>query len=142
MPGGRDMKAALTAAIIDLLRADPALTTLLGGATAIFPGHISQGYQFPCVTVLENSETGKKRLGYFDQKTRDQAAVIQVDVWMKTSYLEAETVMNRVEAVLIPDPIDTTWGWEKMAEAVSFEPDLAVYHVMSRFRFEYSITDT
>ena len=136
------MKAAITSAIIDLLRADTALTTLLGSATAIFPGHISQGYQFPCVTVLQNSETGTKRLGYFDQKTRDQAAVIQVDVWFKTSYLDAETAMNRVEAVLIPDVIATTWGWGKMAEAISFEPDLAVYHVMSRFRFEYSITDT
>ena len=136
------MKISVMKAIIDLLNADPTLTGYLGGEH-VFPGHISQGYEVPCVTVMENSEGSVKRVGYFSIKVRDQRPVIQIDAWKTTTAEDVDQIMNRVDELLLPDPVAGSWGWEKVSTSGAvLDPDLRAYHASARFSFMYSITDT
>jgi hypothetical protein len=129
--------------IITILKADATLTTLLGGQY-IYPGYLSQALGLPCVTVTENTESSKKRVGYVNQKTRDQTAVIQVDALVSGgSSAAADAVMARVERVLVSDTVTDTHGWEKIGSgAPEYDEPTRAYHVMARFRFEYITTDS
>ena len=134
------MNVAVMQGILNLLMADTTLTGLLGAAS-IFPGWIQQGYTLPCITVTENNETSRKRVGYTHYGHRDQEAVVQIDAWTKESYRACETLMNRVETTLIPDSVADTRGWEKIGESISHESDIGTYHGMARFRFKYNLED-
>lgn len=137
------MNPTVMAAIITALKADTTLTSLLGGQY-IYPGFLSQGYQAPCVTVIESTESSNKRVGYTHYKHRNSTAVIQVDALVSGgSSANADAVMARVEETLIADTVDDTHGWEKIGTGVpEYDALMKCFHVMARFRFEYNLTDS
>ena len=137
------MSKTVMKAVIDALKADSSLVTLLGSANNITMAHISQTGVFPGVTVMQNTESSKKRVGYNAVHTRDQYPVIQIDCWTKKSMQEAYQIADLVDIVCVSDGIgNTTLGWQKVSDSDQFEEDVHVYHKALRYSFQYAITDS
>lgn len=136
------MSKLVMKAVIDALKGDSSLTTLLGSANNITMTHISQTGSFPGVTVIQNTESAKKRVGYNAVKTRDQYPTIQIDCWTKKSLQEAYQIADLVDILCVGDNISGTRCWQKVSDSDQFEEDVHVFHKALRYSYEYTITDT
>ena len=136
------MSKLVMTAVIAALKADSSLVTLLGSASNITMAHISQTGAFPGVTVIQNTESSKKRVGYNTVHTRDQYPTLQIDCWTKKSMQEAYQIADLVDIVCVSDSIgNTTLAWTKVSDSDQFEEDVHVYHKALRYSFQYAITD-
>ena len=135
------MSKLVMKAVIDALKADSTLVALLGSANNITMAHISQTGAFPGVTVMQNTESSKKRVGYNAVKTRDQYPTIQIDCWTKKSFQEAYQIADLVDIRCVGDNISGTLAWEKVSDSDQFEEDVHVWHKALRYSFQYAITD-
>jgi hypothetical protein len=134
------MTKAILKAIRDLLIADDALTTLLGGEY-IYVAEIMQANQFPSVTLRLTSEGSKKRVSYNTFKKRDNSPIVQIDVWSKKSREETYKLSDRIDKLLISDAVPDTFGWTKISDGDMFEDDLRIFHKPLRYSFAYVLTD-
>lgn len=128
--------------VIAALKADSSLTALLGSADNITMAHISQAGLFPGVTVIQNAESSKKRVGFIAVKTRDQYPIVQIDCWTKKSFQEAYLIADLVDILCIGDNITGTFAWQKVSDSDQFEADVHVFHKALRYSFQYVITDS
>lgn len=135
------MTKTVLKAVRDLLVADAALTTLLGGEY-IYVAEIMQTKRFPSVTLRLTNEGSKKRVSYNTFKKRDNTPLFQVDVWSKKSRLETYNIADRLDKLLVADSVSGTHGWIKVSDTDMFEPDTNVYHKPLRYSFAYVINDT
>ena len=134
------MLASVFASLRNTLKNDATMKTLLGGEY-VYVGHVSQTNQIPSVTIIENTETCKKRTGYNANKYRDNESVVQIDVWSKESRLEAVNIANRIDTILVTDSVTDTFGWQKVGDGDMFESDTRIYHKALRYSFWYEIDD-
>lgn len=129
-------------AVLAALKADSSLITLLGSANNITMAHISQTNAFPSVTVIQNTESAKKRVGYIAVKTRDQYPIVQIDCWTKKSFQEAYQIADLIDILCVGDNIVGTLAWQKVSDSDQFEADVHVFHKALRYSFQYVITDS
>ena len=136
------MSKLVMTTVLAALKADSSLVTLLGSASNITMSHISQTNAFPGVTVIQNTESSKKRVGYAAVKTRDQYPTLQVDCWTKKSMQEAYQIADLIDILCVGDNISGTLAWQKVSDSDQFEADVHVYHKALRYSFQYVITDS
>lgn len=142
------MNPVIFASIIDLLRADSELITLLGGAyvyraRGVDPAHI------PSVTLLENNESSKLRACYNHFKTRDQQPTLQVDIWINTDQddapctgEDADLIAERIDEILFVSPPSGTHGWSRTSSSTQHDEDIGGVHIARRYSFSYATTDS
>lgn len=135
------MLASYYASIRNLLKNDSTMQTLLGGEY-VYVAHVAQTNQIPCVTLLQNSETTKKRVGYQSSKERENSPVVQLDVWSNKSFLETINVANQIDVLLNDTGIDSEWALVKVGDSDQFEPDTRLYHKTLRYGFVYKVDDS
>lgn len=141
------MNPTIFASILDLLRADSELITLLGGAyvyraKGVDPAHI------PSVTLLENNESSKLRPGYNLFRTRDQSPTLQVDIWIDTNQddapctgEDADLIAERIDEILFVSPPSGTHGWSRTSSSTQHDEDIGGVHIARRYSFSYALVD-
>lgn len=135
------MSTLVMTAVLDALKADSALVTFLGSADNVISSHISQASIFPAVSVFQNTESAKKRVGYNAVKTRDQYPIYQIDVASTETKQETFEIADLVDILCVGDNITGTMAWQKVSDSDQFEADVHVFHKALRYSFQYSITD-
>lgn len=142
------MRADVFAAIRDALLADTTLTGLLGGsyiyrARGVQPAHI------PSITLLENNESSKLRVGYNTFRTRDQSPTLQVDIWIDTNQEtapctgeDADMIAEQIDEILFaPGAVTGTYGWSRISSSTQHDEDIGGIHIARRYSFAYQTTD-
>lgn len=135
------MTVAITGAIITALKANTALTTALGGQY-VYPRNRDAVAQVPGVYLLTNTERRKRRPGYNVDRKRDNAPILQVDIFHDGTTLEADTVADAVDAALFRANVAGTRSWEGVSRSDQYEDDLHRHHIALRYSFAYTLTDT
>lgn len=142
------MNPTIFASILDLLRADSELITLLGGAyvyraKGVDPAHI------PSVTLLENNESSKLRPGYNFFRTRDQSPTLQADIWINTDQEDppctgedADLIAERIDEILFVSPPSGTHGWSRTSSSTQHDEDIGGVHIARRYSFSYVLVDS
>jgi len=134
------MKTTIFAAVRNALKADATLLGYLGGAY-IYRRHPAQTPKVPSVTLDENSEKSKLRVGYKTHKSRDLSPVLQVDIWIASSGEDLDRIAYRIDELLFAG-IAGTRSWERISSSDHYDEDLKAFHKVLRYSFEYSVTDT
>lgn len=126
--------AELQRAIFDALRADAALTALLGGAAKIID-HAPADIAFPYISF--------GRVSAYDWSTATETGsehIVSLHVWSKgKGKKEALAILARAEVLLHDQPLDLSSGYTLVnlrAEfsEVRYDEDQMVYHGVGRFR--------
>lgn len=141
------MRADVFAAIRDALLADPTLVGLLGGPY-IYRARGVQPANIPSITLLENNESSKLRVGYNTFRTRDQSPTLQVDVWIDTNQADspctgedADDIAERIDYVLFSSPPTGTRSWSRTSSSTQHDEDIGGIHIARRYSFAYQTTD-
>lgn len=135
------MSTSVMTAVLDALKADSSLVLFLGSTANIITSHISQAKIFPAVSVFQNTESSKKRVGYKAVKTRDQYSIYQVDVASTKTMQETFEIADLIDILCVGDNIAGTLAWQKVSDSDQFEEDVHVFHKALRYSFQYVITD-
>lgn len=133
------MKLPIFALVRNTLKNDATLQGYLGGAY-VYRRHPAQAPKVPSITLDENTEKSKPRVGYITHKTRDLAPTLQVDVWVASSGEDLDRVAYRVDELLLPG-VTGTRAWERISSSDQYDEDLKAFHKALRYSFEYSVTD-
>jgi len=133
------MKLTIFALVRNTLKNDAPLQGYLGGAY-VYRRHPAQVPKVPSVTIDENNERSKPRVGYTTHRTRDLSPTIQVDVWVPSSGEDLDRIAYRVDELLLPG-VTGTRAWERISSSDQYDEDLKAYHKALRYSFEYSVTD-
>jgi hypothetical protein len=142
------MNPDIFAAILDLLRADTTLVSLLGGPY-VYRSHGVTPARIPSVTLLENNESSKLRPGYNTFRDRDNAPTLQVDVWIDTNQEtppctgeDADYISEQIDkALFAPGAISGTRGWNRASGSTQHDEDIGGVHKALRYSFAYTKTD-
>jgi hypothetical protein len=134
------MTVAITAAIIAALKANTALVALLGGQY-VYPRSRAAVQQIPGIYLTTNTEGRKRRPGYNVDKKRDNAPILQVDVFHTTTAAAVDAIAEAVDAALFGTGVAGTRGWSGVSRSEQYEEDLGRHHVALRYSFAYTLTD-
>lgn len=126
---------------MDALNASTTLKAIIGATNPVKMSQSNKVAVFPSVTFFENSETGKKMVGYNSSKNRWHDNVLQIDIFSKTSWEQTMEMEEIVDKILIAN-ITGTISWIKIYQNNLFEEDTNLYHKVIRYSFKYLITDT
>lgn len=143
------MNPTVFADIIDLLRNNADLQALLGGpyvfrAYGVTPAHL------PSVTLLENNESSKLRVGYNSHRNRDNSPTLQVDIWIDTNQEtapctgeDADMIAEQIDEILFaPGAVTGTYGWTRTSSTTQNDSDIGGIHIARRYSFKYKLTDS
>jgi len=139
-------------AILDKLNTDATLLGYLGGAYC-FRAKIYGPSRVPSITLLENNEPSKPRVGYNSSRRRDNNPTVQIDVWVSSADEsfpctgeDADLISNRIDELLLNSlsPVTGTMAgsWEKSSSSQQHEADPQIWHNALRYSFGYSVLDT
>lgn len=142
------MNTTIFAAILDLLRSDTGLVSLLGGAY-VYRSHGVTPARIPSVTLLENNESSKLRTGYNTRRDRDNSPVLQVDVWIDTNQPDppctgedADMIAEQIDkALFAPGAVPGTRSWTRNSGTTQNDEDIGGVHKALRYSFAYKLTD-
>lgn len=142
------MNPVIFASILDLLRADSELISLLGGAY-VYRAHGVSPAHIPSVTLLENNESSKLRPGYNLFRTRDQSPTLQADIWIDTNQddapctgEDADLIAERIDEILFVSPPSGTRGWSRTSSSTQHDEDIGGVHIARRYSFSYVLVDS
>jgi hypothetical protein len=131
-------------AIIDALRGNSRLVTLLGSAERIIPVDADLPAMFPAVCLQYNETGSKRRCGYVSNKTRDCVGELDIIIQVATIPDDVIAVEKIIDEILFTD-VSGTRGWErthndhnsmnseKLAGVACYGQDI--------YRFEYTVID-
>ena len=143
------MIATVLAAVISKMSTDATLIGYLGGAF-VYPGWLTENMTIPCVTAIENNESSTPRVGYAVYKNRDNAPMLQIDIWISrddedgpNTIEDIEQIVNRIDVLFIGDNVANTRSWRRVSSSgPSKDPDdQRLIHKSLRYGFEYKVTD-
>lgn len=134
------MTVPITAAIITALKANAALTTALGGQY-IYPRSREAVAQVPGAYLTTNTERRKRRPGYNVDRKRDNAPILQVDIFHAGTAAQVDAVADAVDAALFRANVAGTRSWEGVSRSDQYEDDLQRHHIALRYSFAYTLTD-
>lgn len=141
-------------AILDKLNDDATLQGYFGSTFFAFRARTDAPFTVPSITVAENNEKSKARVGYTTTaKIRDNSPTIQVDVWVSSADEsfpctgeDADLIAERIDALLLnaSSPVTGTIAgtWQKTSSSQQHEQDERIWHNALRYGFAYSMTDT
>jgi len=128
-------------ALIDAMRDDGDLTTLLGGEF-IYIAYRQQAFKIPAV-IVTIVDTGQPRPAYDTLKVREHLAVVTLSIFIKSSQNTTEKVGERVDELLMATPLTDTWGWAKLSESeTAWDDEMNTYQKVIRYNYRYQVTDT
>jgi len=135
------MTVTVTAAVITALKASTALTTALGGSF-VYPRSREAVAQIPGIYLTTNTERRKRRPGYNVDRKRDNAPILQVDIFHAGTAAQVDAVADAVDAALFRANVAGTRSWEGVSRSDQYEDDLQRHHIALRYSFAYTLTDT
>jgi len=148
------MKGTVFQGILDKLNNDATLQGYFGSDFFAFRAGPLTPLAIPSITVMENTEKSKARVGYTTTaKTRDNSPTIQVDIWVSSgdesfpcTGEDADLIAERIDELLLDatSPVTGTKAgtWQKMGSSQQHESDERIWHNAPRYSFDYSTTDT
>ena len=147
------MIATVFQGILDKLNNDTTLQGYFGSTFFTFRAKMTAPSELPAITVMENTERSKPRVGYCTTKIRDSTPTVQVDVWVSSAEAsfpctgeDADLIAERIDAILLDatSPVTGTKAgtWKKAGSSQQEEDDTRIIHNALRYSFEYSTTDT
>lgn len=141
------MNSSVMEGILDGLNGDALILEYLGGAH-VFRGWINQDTIIPCITVIENNENSKPRVGYAISGHRDNSSTIQIDIWISKSHEgfpctndDLDVIAQRIDEFLFHTGVTNTHLWDKVSTSEQFEPDTGLFHKALRYSFRYNLQD-
>lgn len=141
------MNSSVMQGILDALNGDALILQYLHGAR-VFRGWINQDTIIPCITVIENNENSKPRVGYFNSGHRDNTPGIQIDIWISKSQEgfpstndDLDVIAQRIDEFMFHTGVTNTHLWEKVSTSEQFEPDTGLFHKALRYNFRYNLHD-
>lgn len=136
------MKSDIFGNVITALKANSSLVTLLGTAAQISAPNKQGSSTYPYVTVKGEDGLGEKRVGYRNIKERTQEGFATVEVYVKTTWKDADDIVSQIDKTLISDTVTDTWGWKKITDSNVWIDEENTYKKTMRYSFNYLITDS
>ena len=125
----------------DTLKADATILIYLGGPS-VYVGYRQESMKIPSI-VLTHSDDGQPRAGYDARKVREHLGIFTIRMGVKTTVLDADHIAERVDELMMPGPITSTWGWAKVSESeTAWDETVNAYQKVIRYSYRYQITDT
>jgi hypothetical protein len=136
------MNSAIFDGVITALKANATLVALLTSNTRITAPNNLGTSSYPHIDLKGEDLLGEKRVGYRYHSEREQEGMITVDIYVKTTWKDADEIAAQVSKTLVSDTVASTWGWKKISESNIWEEDTKIYKKTIRFNFNYLITDS
>lgn len=116
----------------------------------MYRSHGVQPAHIPSVTLLENNESSKLRVGYNSHRNRDNSPTLQVDVWIDTNQEtapctgeDADMIAEQIDEILFaPGAVAGTYGWSRNSSTTQNDADIGGIHIARRYSFKYKLTDS
>jgi len=136
------MNSTIFAAIRTALQANTSLTSLITSNTRIAAPNRLGPSVYPFIDIKGEDGLGEKRTGYKYWKEREQEGILTVEIYVKTSWKDADDIASQVDKTLISNTVSSTWGWKKISSSNIWEDEEKIFKKTIRYNFNYLITDS